>query len=444
MSDNNTTVKEVEIDDLDALLNGADNIMLPSAGTESKNSLFSRNPKDELNFLNGDMSAEERATKAAADKLAAEEAAKPKPELNEDGTPKVDTDGNPVMKKATPATPADPAELEDILNTELDDDPSKGGRKKLDKDGLVEFATSLIEKKLLVPFEDDKDIKDYTMKDFEELFQANMEEKERKIQAKVPEEFFKSLPEQLQYAAHYAANGGTDLKGLFRSLAAVEEVRDLDPSNEVDAKNIVRTYLQATKFGDADEIEEEIDGWADRNELEAKASKFKPKLDAMSEQQVQYKIQQQEATRAKQAEQAQLYMDNVYKTLEPADLNGLKLDKKTQNNLFTGLVQPNYQSVSGKPTNLLGHLLEKYQFVEPNHALVAEALWLLSDPEGYKTKVKEVTQKQVVGDTVRKLKTAEKDKNASYTNDDEADDKRKAAGKKPGLQRPSSGGFFKR
>jgi hypothetical protein len=56
--------------------------------------------------------------------------------------------------------------------------------------------------------------------------------------------------------------------------------------------------------------------------------------------------------------------------------------------LFSGLVQPNYPSISGKPTNLLGHLLEKYQFVEPRHDLIAEALWLLADPNGYKGKVK--------------------------------------------------------
>jgi hypothetical protein len=71
------------------------------------------------------------------------------------------------------------------------------------------------------------------------------------------------------------------------------------------------------------------------------------------------------------------------------------------------LVQPNYPSISGRPTNLLGHLLEKYQFVEPRHDLIAEALWLLADPDGYKGRVREVGTKQAVEKTVRQLKTEE-------------------------------------
>jgi hypothetical protein len=83
--------------------------------------------------------------------------------------------------------------------------------------------------------------------------------------------------------------------------------------------------------------------------------------------------------------------------------------------LYSGLVQPNYPSISGKPTNLLGHLLEKYQYVEPNHALIAEALYLLADPDGYKAKVRENGKVEQVKETVRALKTAEGDKKASTT-----------------------------
>ena len=213
----------------------------------------------------------------------------------------------------------------------------------------------------------------------------------------------------------------------------------MDPANEGDAKHIVRSYLQATNFGTVEEIEEEITAWEDRGEIEAKATKFKPKLDAMTERQVAHKLQQQEALRRQQAEQAQHYMDSVYRILEPGDLNGIKLDRKTQNLLFTGLTQVNYPSVSGRPTNLLGHLLEKYQYVEPNHSLLSEALWLLADPDGYKSKVRENNKKEVVAETVRKLKSEEKNKIASYTPDDEA-----PAKTGPRLTRPNNSGFFKR
>jgi hypothetical protein len=93
--------------------------------------------------------------------------------------------------------------------------------------------------------------------------------------------------------------------------------------------------------------------------------------------------------------------------------------------LYSGLVQPNYPSISGKPTNLLGHLLEKYQFVEPRHDLIAEALWLLADPDGYKSKIKDQGSKQAVEKTVRQLKTEQSRKITSSVNDDREYDPRR-------------------
>jgi hypothetical protein len=215
----------------------------------------------------------------------------------------------------------------------------------------------------------------------------------------------------------------------------------MDPSKETEARIIARSYLQATHHDwTPDEIEEEIVSYEDRGELEAKAAKFKPKLAALTEQQVAYQLQQQEILHQKQSEQAQMYMENIYKTLEPGELNGLKLDKKTQNMLFAGLVQPSYQSRNGQ-TNLLGHLLEKYQFVEPNHPLLLEALWLLADPNGYKDKVREIQKKEVTGETVRKLKFEQANKQASFTPDDEVTNSREKQYKIP---RPSGNNFFKR
>lgn len=419
MSTENTSVETVDMT-IDQLLNGADSVMVPAGGEPAKKNLFSRPGPEDISFLDKDPKKDPIVVPPVVPPVV--------DELDENGQPKA---------KIVPATPDD---LNDMLKDDEDEKKNNTGRPKMDKAGLVELANKLIEKKLLVPFDDDKPIEKYTLQDFEDLFEANAQEKERKMREEVPSEFYQSLPPELQYAAKYAADGGTDLKGLFRTLAAVEEVKSLDPSNEGDRRSIVRSYLQATNFGNADEIEEEINGWDDRGELEAKANKFKPKLDALSERQVQYQLQQQEGLRAQQAQQAQVYMDNIYKTLEPAEINGLKLDKKTQNLLFSGLVQPNYQSVSGKTTNLLGHLLEKYQFVEPNHGLIAEALWLLADPTGYKAKVREIEKKEVIADTVRKLKTEEGKRIASYNEDEDG------AGnpaKKAGIPRPSQG-FFKR
>ena len=413
-----TTVQEVDIN-LDELLGppGAENIMVPES--EAKPSMFSRREDVDLSFLDKDEEKSDDSQskgKDAGDDDSAEENGKGKGKITKD-------------------------EFENIINSTNEEDsesPKKGGRPS----GLVELTNKLIEKGLIVPFEGDENVDKYTLKDFEELFEANTKDKAAKTQEEVSAQFFESLPEELQVAAHYVANGGNDLKNLFRSLAAVEEIRELDVDDEDSQEQIVRSYLHATQFGDADEIEEEIEAWKDRDELGNKAKKFKPKLDAMQEQIVARQLQQQEGMRKQQQKQAAIYTDNIYRALEPGELNGLKLDKKTQSELFGGLTQANYPSMSGRPTNLLGHLLEKYQYAEPNHALISEALWLLKDPTGYRNKVREMGKKEAVADTVRQLKTEQSNKITSNTSTPDDDNSNRK--KQGGVPRPAGGSFFKR
>jgi hypothetical protein len=113
-------------------------------------------------------------------------------------------------------------------------------------------------------------------------------------------------------------------------------------------------------------------------------------------------------------------MQNVFEALRPGEINGLKLDKKTQAQLYSGLIQPQYPSISGKPTNLLGHLLEKYQYVEPNYSLIAEALWLLSNPDDYRQNLMKQGKNAAVEQTVRQLKTEQSRKNVSSSYEEDS------------------------
>ena len=361
-----TEISQVDVN-LDELLGipGADNIMLPE---EKKPTVFS-DPKVDTSFID-----------------------------NPD-----DEDGEKPISKLEVDNILD----EPLLNEDAADAPKATGRPKIDKSGMAELMNKLIEKGQIVPFDDDKSLDEYSIKDFEELLEANFSERETKIRQDTPREFFEALPEELQAAAKYVADGGEDLRGLFRILAEVEEHRQLDPRDKGDQEYIVREYLRATNFGNDSEIEEEIEEWRDRGDLQAKALKFKPKLDKMQEHVVAQKLAQQEHMRKQQQTAANVYMQNVYDTLKNGDLGGVKLDKKTQGMLYAGLVQPNYPSISGKPTNMLGHLLEKYQYVEPRHDLIAEALWLLSDADGYKAKIRDQGKQAQVEKTVRQLKTEE-------------------------------------
>jgi hypothetical protein len=417
--DESTNVSQVDVN-LDELFGmpGAESITIPAEEEKASNVLS--NKKTDMSFLDDEDS---------------------KKDLDDSDDSSKNEDDDKSSKEEQDESKDS---LEDILkeveNSEEEDDdgeqeaPKKRGRKKIE--GVSDVFTKLIDDDLLIPFDDDKPIEEYTAKDFQELIEANIQERERKIREATPQEFFESLPEELQYAAKYVAEGGTDLKGLFSSLAQVEQVRELNPEVEADQEAIVKQYLSATGFGDAEEIQEEIDSYKDIGRLEQLANKFKPKLDKMQERIVQQQVAEAEERKARQAEAANKYMDNVYNTLKAGEIKGLKLDKKTQASLYQGLVEPNYQSVSGRPTNLLGHLLEKYQYVEPDHELIAEALWLLSDRESYHSKIQEGAKKEAVEKTVRQLKT-EQSKRQSSTVVEE-----KETRKSKGIPRPTN--IFKR
>jgi hypothetical protein len=323
-----------------------------------------------------------------------------------------------------------PAELEaareivsDLFDEQDDSPKASSGRPKVDKSGLVDTFSKLIDEGLIVPFDDEKPMDQYSINDWKELIQANFEERENKVKQEVPASFFDSLPNELKYAYKYISDGGHDLKGLFKALSHVEEVRELDPSDDNDQELIARQYLRATQFGTEDEIDEEIETWKDLGNLNKKAAQFKPKLDKMQQQVVEYQLQQQEVFRQQQEEAAHQYMDNVYSTLKQGSLNGVRLDKKTQAFLFTELTQPKYQSMQGKSTNLLGHLLEHYQYIQPRYDLIAETLWLLADPEGYKSQIRQLAKNEVTQETVRKLKTEESRKIATSSQYEEEDRK---------------------
>ena len=366
---------DVNIDEMFGMP-GAENVMLP-ADEEKPKSMFSKEKVD-TTFLDKPASKEEVAKKEEVEETI--------------------------------------AELDSLISQE--EDAGNKGRPKVDKSGLAELASKMIEEGALVPFDDDKPLEEYTTKDFRELFEANFQERENAVRENTPKEFFNALPEELQYAAKYVADGGTDLKGLFRTLAHVEEMRELDPNDEYDQAEIARQYLYTTNFGTSEEIEEEINDWRDMDKLSQKANQFKPKLDRMQEEIVARQLAEQEVKKQQQENAARQYTDNVYGTLANGEIGGIKLDRKVQSMLYSGLVQPNYPSISGKQTNLLGHLLEKYQFVEPRHDLIAEALWLLADPDGYKSKIKDQGSKQAVEKTVRQLKTEQSRKITSSVNDD--------------------------
>ena len=391
MSTNETNAPDVNLDEFLPMPGATDILTAPET---SKNNVFSKTKDLDTSFL---------------------EAKKTQEESKDDDKKEEKTQDAIEVKKA----------VDEILALDPIEDDSKviAGRPKLDKSGMVDTFSKLIDDGLIVPFDDDKPLEEYSVKDWKELLQANFEDRENKVKQEVPATFFESLPDELKYAYKYIADGGQDLKGLFKALSHVEEVRSLNPNDETDQELIARQYLRATQFGNEEEIDEEINTWKDLGTLNKKASQFKPKLDKMQEQVVAYQLQQQEAFKQQREEAASQYIDNVYQTLKEGQINGIKMDKKVQAFLFNELTQPKYQSLQGSNTNLLGHLLERYQYVEPRYDLIAEALWLLADPDGYKSQIRTIARNEATQDTVRKLKTEESRKIPMSSTDDQDDQK---------------------
>tara|TARA_R110000868_G_scaffold226197_3_gene478768 strand:- start:29 stop:1303 length:1275 start_codon:yes stop_codon:yes gene_type:complete len=379
-----SNVETLDID-LDALFDGApnaDGITLPNDTKVKPSILSGLSEKPDFSFTDPDEDGVDNLSK--------------KTEIN-------DSDDSDIFGVS------DKESVNNILDTLDDDDEEEDkketrGRKSIS--GISDVFAKMIKEDKLVPFDDGKSFDEYTPKDWEELIEANLEEKANQVRRETPKQFFASLPEELQIAARYVADGGQDLKGLFNTLGSVEKTKSLSLKSESDQETIIKEYLSATDYGTSDEIEEEIEIWKDLGKLEQQAAKFKPKLDKMQEKIVIKKLEEQDLKKKQQEHASKQYMTNVYETLKDGALGDIKVDKRTQAMLYNGLVQPSYPSVSGRNTNLLGHLLEKYQFIEPNYTLISEALWLLSDPTGYKSKIMDKGAQQSVETTVRKLKTA--------------------------------------
>tara|TARA_R100001440_G_scaffold62133_1_gene82165 strand:- start:55 stop:1386 length:1332 start_codon:yes stop_codon:yes gene_type:complete len=434
----NSNVEQVEVN-LDEIFNaapsGADMIqdtttkpknIFSGLGKASADMSFADPDKDDKDDLNAKV--EESKEEPATEEVKAEVEEK-KEEVTEEPKEKVDE----IFEALDPSNEVEEEEVAETKTKE------KRGRKAIS--GISDVFTKLIKDDKIVPFDDDKPLVEYTAKDWEELIEANLEEKARQVRSETPKQFFQSLPQELQIAAKYVADGGKDLKSLFTTLGQVEETKSIDVKSVAGQERIITEYLSATGYGTAEDIQEEIEIWKDLGKLETQANKFKPKLDKMQEKVVAQKLKEQELKKKQQQNASQQYMKNVYETLKEGKLGDIKVDRKTQAMLYNGLVQPNYPSVSGTNTNLLGHLLEKYQFVEPNYALISEALWLLQDPEGYKAKIMDKGAQKSVEKTVRKLKSEQANVGGASLGVAQAEEESKRSSKRK-ITRPAN--IFKR
>ena len=327
----------------------------------------------------------------------------------------------PATKKVEPVIVADktPVSLETIADTILETEEEKveqsaAGRPKTDKNALISYLKTKVESNEFSVYDDydekvplDQYLSGLPEKELYELLDSNIQKAANIGYEKAPLELREALPPKMQYAIDYIAAGGTNLEELFTSLAKTVQIEKLNPEKEQDQQKIVRSYLQVTTKLTADQIDEQVDEWADAGKIEKKAKEFKPTLDEMHEQQVQYQIQQEANATKQRQEAAYAYAQKVGAVLSKGEIGGMKINKTEANDLYYDLVETNYQSVSGKPTNLIGHILEKIQMVEPDFNKVAKLALFMKDMDAYDARVKQLGANDKVVETVKKLKDAQ-------------------------------------
>lgn len=265
-------------------------------------------------------------------------------------------------------------------------------------------VSELIKEGLIFGFDGEEEIT--SIEDLKELINANKEEWKKEAIENELDEVFSALPEDLQYAVDYVKNGGRDLKSLFKVLAQTQDIKGFDVNT--DQKSITRTYLEYTKFGTPEEIEEQLAEWEDSDLLDKKAEQFKPKLEKLQEKVVQEKLAEQEEVKKYQKKLIKDYFDGVTEALQDKNLNGIAINKDEQASIYEDLTANNYvSSRTGQPINYLGKFLEHITWDQPDYKMLAELTLFAKNPEKYREKIKASVKASEAENTVRKLKTAQ-------------------------------------
>ncbi len=410
-TNSNTTVSQVEASLASILMGSEGEVPAQTA----KNNLFSNTKGTQTTITDlekaaqvakdvelAKVKADADAAKIEADKKALEgKTAEEKAEIE-----KKKKEAEELAKKTagTQSLAATLTATEEEVAAELE--KNKGGRPEFKKEGLVKVIEKLIKDKKFVEFEGDKPLADYTEEEYIELIEANMTHREDKIKDSVPLAFFDSLPEEFQVAYTYLANKGkdADVQHILRVVTQAAEIKNLDPTTEDGQEDIIRTYLRTTNYGTPEEIEEEVNAIKDRNESEKKAGQFKPKLDALQQKNIEQNLKSAEQARVKSEKQAANYMGRVYDVLNTGELHGIKIDKRTQQSLYSTLVQPGYLTFQGDDKEL--------------SRLVLSTL-VYQDPEAFLEKVREQGASGKALEVAKKLKTEQATRNASASEEEE-------------------------
>jgi len=381
----------VEGETLDDVLGTSSSVAITADDEHSKNTFLDRKEED-LAFIDKPGEAETK-TDDKSDEDDADDKTKEKPEDIASVIDEIDS----LLEKTDD-------------DSDLSDDKNKAGRKP----ALVETIGKLVEKGVLELFEGEDDISKYTNDDLVELIESNIRNRVEETASNAPLEIFSRLDPKLQDVVAYNLKGGKDILKVLKSVTASQEISELSLDTAKDQERIVREYYRSVDWTEED-INDEVTSLIDREDLEKRATQFKPKLDAKQANLLQKKIEEQDSAKKRADLMQAKYAETIFKVLDNPTINGIPLTQRTQAHLYNAMINTgSYQDRNGNPTNTLGHLIEELQFGEkPNHPLLLEALWLMSNPLEYRQNIATMVRSENASNTYRQLKSAEGDKKAS-------------------------------
>lgn len=272
------------------------------------------------------------------------------------------------------------------------------------KEGTVDYktvASKLIEDEILIGFEEGTI---ESIEDLKELIQANLEEREQLGVKTKFQEVYDSMPEEVQQAIEYVANGGKDIRQMLKKLSNIVETKEIDVTTESGQKETIKQYLLKTQFGTEEDIDDQITEWDDLGVLDKKANNFKPKLEALATKEAQEEIKRQETNREKQQGLLRGYYEGIESSIKEGKINSIPLTPDEKNKIYKGLTENNYtSSISGKPINYLGKFIEDITWNSPDYVLLSELTLFALDPAKYKEKIEKGVTEKTIADTKRRL-----------------------------------------
>lgn len=294
---------------------------------------------------------------------------------------------------------------------------------------VVTLFSNLIKEKVLFGFEDGKI---ETVKDVQDLLDANLNHRMEAQQKEIYDGVFRSMTPAMQTVLQFAGQvtSPSELLPLLQTSSNAERFASLDPENVAHQELIVRERMRMN--GDPDAvIEQEITDLKDRNKMAEKAKAYKPVLQQFYERQAQQILAEKQREEEQYFQQIQLNDQHLRKVLDAPELEGIKLKNNHKGIVYELLAIPREEYGGGVGIySVIDRLFQEGKFDK-----LAKIALLVGDEKAFEEAYSTKLRLQNADNTIRKLNTGNRSAGPTVTDDDIPPEPQ------PTVRRPARAGF---